>query len=95
MFFRSFFQKREVRKFGFTPFYYEDEVDGNREETESRIKFRKILRSSPVAKKSVRGLFFLAMLLLVGLFYLWGLIKDETPTFQLEEIRIEETQSNF
>jgi hypothetical protein len=32
---------------------------------------------------------------LVGLFYLWGLIKDEPPTFQLEEIRIEETQSNF
>ena len=95
MFSRGFFQKREVRKFGFTPFYFEDEVDGNREETESRIKFRKILRSSPVAKKSVRGLFFLAMLLLVGLFYLCGLIKDETPTFQLEEIRIEETQSNF
>lgn len=95
MFSRSFFQKREVRKFGFTPFYYEDTVDGNREETESRIKFRKILRSSAVAKKSVRGLFFLAMLLLVGLFYLWGLIKDETPTFQLEEIRIEQTQSNF
>jgi len=95
MFSRGFFQKREVRKFGFTPFYYEDEVDGNREETESRIKFRKILRSSPVAKKSVRGLFFLAMLLLVGLFYLWGLIKDKTPTFQLEEIRIDETQSNF
>ena len=95
MFSRSFFQKREVRKFGFTPFYYEDKVDGNGEETESRIKFRKILQSSPVAKKSVRGPFFLAMLVLVGLFYLWGLIKDETPTFQLEEIRIEEIQSNF
>jgi len=95
MFSRSFFQKREVRKFGFTPFYYEDKVDENREETESRIKFRKILRTSTVAKKSVRGLFFLAMLLLVGLFYLWGLIKGETATFQLEEIRIEETQSNF
>jgi len=91
MFLRSFFQKREVRKFGFTPFYYEDEVDGDREKTESRIKFRKLLRSTPVAKKSVRGLLFLAILLLVGLFYLWGLIKDETPTFQLEDIRIEET----
>ncbi len=71
-------------------------MDEDSEKTESRIKFRKILRSTPVAKKkSVRGMLFLAILLLVGLFYLWGSIKDETPTFQLEEIRIEETQSNF
>ena len=95
MFSHGFFQKKQIRKFGFTPFYYEEAVGENSEETRSRIKFRKILRSSPVAKKSVRGLFFLAMLLLVGLFYLWGLIKDKTPTFQLEEIRIDETQSNF
>jgi len=95
MFLHGFFQKREVRKFGFTPFYYEEAVDEDTEKTESRIKFRKILGRTPVAKKSVRGMFFLAILLLVGLFYLWGLIKDEPPTFQLEEIRIEETQSNF
>ncbi len=94
MFSHSFFKKREVRKFSFIPFYYEEAVD-EYSETKSRIKFRKILHAKPVAKKSVRGLFFLAMLLLVGLFYLWGLIKDETSTFQLEDIKIEETPNNF
>ncbi len=91
MFSHGFFQRREIRKFGFTPFYYEEVMDEDSEKTKSRIKFRKILHGKPVAKKSVRGLFFLAILLLVGLFYLWGLIKDETPTFQLEDIKIEET----
>lgn len=91
MFTGSFFKKREVRKFGFIPFYYIEAVDEDSEKTKSRIKFRKILHGKPVAKKSVKGLFFLAILLLVGLFYLWGLIKDETPTFQLEDIKIEAT----
>ena len=91
MFSHGFFQKKQIRKFGFTPFYYEEAVGENSEETRSRIKFRKILRGTPVAKKSVRSMFFLATLLLVCLFYLWGFGKDEASTFQLEDIRIEET----
>ena len=88
MFLHGFFQKKEVRRFGFTPFYYEEVAS---EETESGIKFRKILRSAPAAKKSVRSMLFLSILLVVCLVYLWGLVNDETRTFQLEDIRIEET----
>ena len=91
MLLHGFFQKKEVRRFGFTPFYYEEIASEDSEETESRIKFRKILRSAPTAKKSVRSMLFLSVLLVVCLFYLWGLVNDETRTFQLEDIRIEET----
>ena len=87
----GFFQKKAVRKFGFTPFYYEEPDSADSEETESRIKFRKILRSTPAAKRSVRSMLFLAILLVVCLFSLWGLANDETRSFQLEDIRIEET----
>ncbi len=91
MFLHGFFQKREVRKFGFTPFYYHEELDEDSEKTESRIKFRKILHSTPVAKKSVRSMLLLVILLLVGMIYLWGLVKEDMRKFQLEDIRIEET----
>lgn len=91
MLLHGFFQKKQIRRFSFIPFYYEKTVVEDGEETESRLKFRKILRSTPVAKKSVRGKFFLAALLVVSLFYLWGLVKNERSTFRLEDIRILET----
>ena len=91
MLLHGFFQKKQIRRFGFIPFYYEETVPEDSEETQSRIKFRKILRSKPVAKRSVRGMFFLAALLVVSLFYLWGLVNNEATTFQIEDIRIQET----
>ena len=91
MLIHGFFQKKQVRRFGFVPFYYEETVPEDSEETQSRIKFRKILRSKPVAKKSVRGMFFLAVLVVVCLFYLWGSVKNEASTFQIEDIKIQET----
>lgn len=91
MFLQNFFGRRQVRQFHFTPFYYKEEVEEESEGTGPRIKFRKIRRGSPVAKKSIKGLVVLAVLLLFGFFYLWGLVNEETRSFQIEDIKIEET----
>lgn len=91
MFLENFFKKRQSRRFHFTPYYYENEVDQEDAGSGPRIKFKKIRRGAPVSKKSVRSLVFLAILLLFCLFYLWGLGNDEMRTFKIEDIKIEET----
>jgi len=86
----GFFKQRQARRFSFTPYYFEikeneDEEDG------ARIKFRRVRRSKPPVRKSIRGLAVLALLILFGLFYFTRMVDREPRHFEIEDIRIEET----
>lgn len=84
----GFLNKRQVRRFSFTPFYLE--VKNEEEEEEGRIKFRRIRRSKPAVKKSVRGLALLAILILFCLYYFSQMIQGDRR-LEIEDIRIEQT----
>ena len=90
MFFKETFNKRTPRKFQFTPYYYREE--GRRATAhEPRIKFQRIRHGGTVSKKSLRGLLLLAIFVLICLIYFWRLIVQDTRTFDIEGIKIEET----
>lgn len=88
MFLKDFFAKREPRKFGFIPYYYQKED----EETDGpgpRIRFRRIRQARQISNKSVRSLVLLVVFLLFCLFLL-RLVTREMRTFDIESIRIED-----
>lgn len=86
----GFFKERQVRRFSFTPYYFEIK-DTEEDEDGPRIRFRRVRRSKPPARKSIRGLAMLAILILFGLFYFIHMVDREQRNFEIEDIRIEET----
>jgi len=94
MIFGEIFARREPRKFGFTPYYYQKQEKSS-EEPEPRIKFRRIRPRTVIAKKSIRRILILAILLILGFYYFWGMVQREAQTFKIEDIRIEDTPGKF
>ncbi len=89
MLFKKVFSRQETRKFGYTPYYYKEEQD---ELDRERIKFRRIRGGMSVSSKSVRSMIFLALLVLTLIAYFWDMVGRETRTFEIEDIKIEESQ---
>ncbi|RMF57102.1 MAG: hypothetical protein D6743_19390 [Calditrichaeota bacterium] len=92
MFLKDLFARKEPRRFSFTPFYYNEKAE---EETGSngapRIRFKR-LRRGVSGKKSVRGMVFLALLVLLFLWYFWAVVGEGQKEFKLEDIKIEEVR---
>ncbi len=92
MLLKNVFAKREPRTFTFHPFYYQKVEE---DEAGPRIKFRRIRKGPVGQKKSVRGLVYLSILILAGLFYLFDLVRKEARTVDTEGIRIEQSPSGY
>lgn len=83
------------RKFTFTPYYYDKETEEQEEDQEPhRIKFRRIRRKSTLVKKPISRLVLLAILVLFALYYFWKLVEEESRTFKIEDVIIEESPSD-
>lgn len=96
MFVSNLFQKSRPRKFAFTPFYYNKENETENDDPEQpRIKFRRYRRPELGTSKSVKIKIVFAILLVLFLYYFRGLVEQDNRHFRIEEIKIEETPSNF
>lgn len=87
------FPKVKPRKFTFVP-YYCDRDEAEKESDGHRIKFRRIKRRTPPARKSVFRMVLLAILIIYSMYYFWGLVEKENQRFKIEDIRIEGTPTN-
>lgn len=88
MFGKDFFQNREPRKFGFTPYHYE--ADSDDAGPRKRIKFAAIRHRASVTRKSVKGMVLLAALLIFFLIYYWRTIEQAGHVYDLDGIKIED-----
>jgi len=95
MFVQRFFQRPQPRTFGFTPFYYDPEKDKERQPADQpRIKFCRVRKRILATKKSVRVKTLVVLIILVFLYFFWGLMEEAQKNFKIESIRVEETPSN-
>jgi len=93
MLLKNAFAKRVPRTFSFHPYYYKkaEETD----EAAPRIRFRRLRKGVEVKKKSIRGLIYLVILVMACLYYLFDQVKKEAQTFEMNDIRIEQSPSGF
>lgn len=89
------FPRFTPRKFTFTPYYYDKEAEEQEADQEQhRIKFRRIRRKVTLVKKPISRLVLLAILILFALYYFWKLVEEESRTFKIEDVIIEESPSD-
>ena len=87
--FSDFFNRREPRKFQYTPYYYQEEQEDPEYQDGPRIKFDRLSASAPVPRKSIRGMIMLLILVLLMLGYFWMTAGDRMRTYDIDDIRIE------
>lgn len=95
MFVQKFFVKRQVRRFKITPFYYEVPEETEADPDKPRIQFRQVRRGVKLEKKPIKLKIVLVILLLVFMYYFWGLVDQEIRRFQIEDLRIEMAPSDY
>lgn len=83
-----FLKQPKTRQFEYSPRFYRP-TSSDEDQSERRIKFRRLTERKPVPKRSFWGMLIMILVLIFLIRYLFSVVKSDQQQFRFEELKIE------